>query len=668
MPRYDKYDALRSSEYEAVKGGSVNVDWAPDGKSFQYEKGDSRVQYNVATKGLTEPKPYPEPSESAQNEHQRGRLAPGRGRQYSETFSPDGSLRAFYKGYNVHLEKSIGGNQVDVTTIGNEASRTKFGQASWVYGEEFEAHEAMWFSPDGKKLAYYGFDDSKVPDFYVPLGYTQIQDRLEIEAYPKAGVDNPKVSLSIYDVVSKQTTQVDTGYEDPAMGEYVFDVRWSPDGTELLFNRTNRHQNHLQLVAANRETGQCRTVVDENWSKTWNDNHPQIVWLESEKGKFLWLSERNGFRNIYLGDISGKPLKPITKFDSFEVGTVTAVDEKRGAIFFTARDGDNPYKVQFHRVSVDGTGEKRLTDPAFSHTIQLAPDFRHFTDVEQTVTQPPKTQLVDDNGKVLDTLGTADLSGFTRLGLKKSERISFKAADGKTDLFGIVQYPSDFDPAKKYPLVVSVYGGPESGGEAEHFTLPDPHGEFGFICAYFDGRGTTGRGKAFEDAVYKKLGVVEIDDQAAGVKYLATRPYIDGNRVGIYGTSYGGFASLMCLLRHPESFQVAISGSPVTDWRNYDSVYTERYMGLPTIDDNQKGYAEGAAARYADNLSGRLMLYYGTADDNVHPTNMMQLVRALQSSQKSFDMMVGPDEGHSGIDNGRQWEYFIDYLIIHPDK
>jgi len=673
MPRYDRYAALRSEVYGSVKGGLVNVTWTPDGSSFQFIKDGKMVQYNVAKKSLSESKnsSLAEPVLTLGEERQLERMSPGRGRQYSETFSPDGGLRAFYKDFNVHIEPSTGGSTVDVTTIGNSMSRTKFGQASWVYGEEFEVTEAMWWSPDGKRLAYYGFDESKVPDYYVPLGYTQIQDRLEVEAYPKAGVPNPVVSLSVYDVASKRTAQVDTGFQDPALGEYVFDVRWSPEGTELLFNRTNRHQNHLQLVAANRESGACRVVVDENWSKTWNDIHPQIEWLNPKDGapkQFLWLSERNGFRNIYLGDLSGSPLKPVTNFDSFEVGSVLGIDQKRKLIFFTARDGDNPYKVQLHRVAFDGSGEKRLTDPAFSHSIQLAPDFRHFTDVEQTLASPQKTLLVDDDGKVIDTLSASDTSGFEKLGLRKMEQVVFKAADGKTDLYGTVQYPSDFDPAKKYPLVVSVYGGPETGGAPERFQIPNPLTELGFIFAAFEGRGTNGRGKAFKDAAYEKLGVVEIDDQAAGVKYLAQRPYIDGDRVGIYGTSYGGFVSLMCLLRHPEAFQVAVSGSPVTDWRNYDSVYTERYMGLPTPEDNQSGYSAGSATRYVANLKGRLMLYYGTADDNVHPSNMMQLVSALQREGRSFDMMVGPDKGHSAIDDDRQWEYFVDYLILHPDQ
>jgi len=227
--------------------------------------------------------------------------------------------------------------------------------------------------------------------------------------------------------------------------------------------------------------------------------------------------------------------------------------------------------------------------------------------------------------------------------------------------------PSDFDPGKKYPLLVTVYAGPESGTDRERFGVPQAMtelgflvAELGFLVAAFDGRGTDGRGKSFKDSVYKKLGVVEIDDQAAGVKALRTRPYVDGNRVGIFGTSYGGYASAMAILRYPDVFQAAAASSSVTDWRNYDSIYTERYMDTPQR--NPKGYDEGSAMMYAQNLKGRLLLYYGTADDNVHPANTYQLVKALQSAGKSFDLQVGPDRGHTGVNGARMLEFFVDAL------
>jgi dipeptidyl-peptidase-4 len=238
--------------------------------------------------------------------------------------------------------------------------------------------------------------------------------------------------------------------------------------------------------------------------------------------------------------------------------------------------------------------------------------------------------------------------------------IKYKAADGATDLYGMLHFPSTFDPAKKYPLLVSVYAGPETNGARESFATPMPLTEYGFLVATLDSRSAAGRGKRALDAIYQKLGVTEIDDQAAGVKSLWMRPYVDKNRVGIFGTSYGGYASAMALLRHPDVFQAASAASAVTSWHHYDTIYTERYMWIPQ--ENKEGYEAGSAMNYAKNLRGRLMIYYGTADNNVHPNNSMQLIQALQQAGKSFDVQVGPDRGHSGINMDRMMEFFIENL------
>jgi dipeptidyl-peptidase 4 len=246
--------------------------------------------------------------------------------------------------------------------------------------------------------------------------------------------------------------------------------------------------------------------------------------------------------------------------------------------------------------------------------------------------------------------------------LKKVELIRYKAADGVTDLYGLLHFPSNFDPSKKHPLLVSVYGGPETNGARETFATPMPLVEYGFLIATLDSRSAAGRGKRFLDAIYQKLGVTEIDDQAAGVKSLWSRPYLDKNRVGIFGTSYGGYASAMALLRHPDVFQAASAGSSVTSWHHYDTIYTERYMWIPQ--ENPTGYDAGDAMKHASALKGRLMIYYGTADNNVHPNNSMQLIRALQDAGKSFEVQVGPDRGHSGINMDRMMEFFIENLVL----
>ncbi len=267
------------------------------------------------------------------------------------------------------------------------------------------------------------------------------------------------------------------------------------------------------------------------------------------------------------------------------------------------------------------------------------------------------TTLRNAEGEKIADVARSDLTKFEKIGLKKVERFTFKAADGKTDLYGMLHFPSNFRSYKKYPLLVSVYAGPATVGARETFGLPNSLTEYGFLIASFDSRSASGRGKEFLDSIYLKLGQPEIDDQAAGVKFLSRRRYVDRKRVGIYGTSYGGTAAIACLLRYPDLFHAASSSAPVTDFRNYDTIYTERYMWIPQ--ENKSGYDAAASMTYVNNLKGRLLLYYGTADDNVHPNNAMQLIQALQRAGKSFEVQVGPDLGHGFVNRDRMVEFSL---------
>jgi dipeptidyl-peptidase-4 len=468
----------------------------------------------------------------------------------------------------------------------------------------------------------------------------------------------------VYDLAKKSVVRIDVRdgkpFTDDAIGHYVYRVAWSPDGKELLFNRTNRRQNVMEFVAADPETGKCRVVVREEWLPSWVENSPPMRFLK-DNDRFVWTSERTGWKNLYLYDLSGKQLATLTAHP-FEVGSVVRIDEDAGLLYYTARSGDNPMKMQLHRVRLDGTADTRLTDPAFHHAVDIAPDGKHFIDVYQTHDTPPATRLMDADGKVVEELAKSDLTKYEKLGLKRAELLTFKAADGQTDLYGMLHFPSNFDPSKKYPLLVSVYAGPATNGARETFANPNLLTEYGFLVATFDSRSAAGRGKKFLDAIYLKLGVVEVDDQAAGVRSLWERPYLDKTRVGIYGGSYGGYASILCLLRHPDVFQAACASSPVTDYRLYDSIYTERYMWTPQ--ENKAGYDAGSALTYASKLKGRLMIFFGTADNNVHPSNSMQLIRALQRAGKSFELQIGPDQGHSGISQPRMMEFFIENLVM----
>ena len=662
MPGHARYQEVSPRIRGSMVSGALSVEWAEDGGSLQYGFDGKLHRFDLST-GEVEllPGDPPEPQSRF-----RGRGGPARGRQFDTAESPDGTRKAFYRDRNLFISAADGTDEVGLTTDGNEADRIKYGTASWVYGEELGQRTAMWWSPDGGRLAYYRFDESPVKDYYLQLNQTEIQSTIDVEAYPKAGAPNPVVDLYVYDLEAKRSVHIDVRDGQPftndVVGHYVYAVDWSPDGSEITFNRMNRKQNILEFTACDPESGDCRVIIREEWPDSWVQNHPPKQFLE-DQNRFLWISERSGFRNLYLYDMSGKLLTTLTEHP-FEVANVVRVDEDAGVVFYMARSGDNHMKLQLHRVGLDGTGDRRLTDPAFHHSVSFAPDGAHYVDVAQTHDHPPFTNLLTENGEVVAELATSDLTEFEALGLKKVEMFTFTGADGKTQLHGMLHKPSDFDPTREYPVLVSVYAGPGTNGARETFTLPNALTEYGFLVLSLDSRSAGGRGKRFLDAIYLKLSTGEIDDQAAGVRALWDRPYVVPGRAGIFGTSYGGTSSLMAILRHPDVFYAASASSSVTDWRHYDSIYTERYMWIPQ--ENEEGYDAGSAMLYAEKLEGQLMLYYGTADNNVHPSNTLQLIEALQEAGESFEVQVGPDRGHTGLNRDRMMEFFIEHLVLEP--
>jgi len=657
MPGYSQYQKIAPQIRNSVKPGSISAKWSDDGSSFEYQQDKKIYKYTIKTKKITEVGAAPE----IQSPNFR---RPARGRQFDFANSPDGKWKAYTKDRNMYVSNVDGSNEMVITKDANDENQIKYGIATWVYGEELRQTTAMWWSPDSKKVAFYKFVEKDAKKYYVLLNQLELQDSLEIEAYPKVGADNLPVDLMVYDVDSKKVTPFDIRdgkpFNDGALGTYIYGMSWTPDGKELLYHSTNRKQDIMELRAADPATGKSRTVVHEEWLASFTQNTPEIQVLKDGK-RFIWASERSGYSNYYLYNFSGKLINTITNH-AFEVARIVKVDEKENTLYYMARSGDNHMKMQLHKVKLDGTKDVRLTNPIFDHSVTLSPDNKFFIDVAQTHDTAPFTNLIDSKGKVVAELAKSDLSKFEELGLKKVEVFTFTSVDGVTQLHGMIHFPSTFDPSKKYPVILSNYGGPATNAFRETFTLPDALTEYGFIVLNIDGRNVGGRGKKLLDQLYGNLGIVEMDDFAAGVKSLYGRPYINKTRVGVYGTSYGGTTAATLLLRYPDVFQAAVANSAVTDWRNYDNVYTERFMNL--LENNRKGYEASSLMPMAKNLKGELLVFFGTADNNVHPANSLQFINALQKAGKSIEVQLAPDGGHTALNRERMMEFFIKHLVM----
>jgi len=562
------------------------------------------------------------------------------------TYTSDFRKVAYVKDYDIYITDATSGEETQVTVGGTEDIMN--GRTDWVYPEELGQSQAFWWSPSGSHLAYLQFDvrvEHTYPllheiDLETEEGFEHYRFKtlLEVQRYPKAGEPNPTVKLFIADVVTGRTVAVDT---DSSPDVYLIKMNWRSDGSELTFQRLNRFQNRLELLAADPVSGSVRTVMVEE-DEAFVRLHNNYIQLEDGE-HFTWTSERSGWNHLYLYHYDGTLVKQLTD-GPWEVARVRHIDNANKLIYFTTNT-ENGLESHFSRVKFDGADLQQLTTEAGNHTINIDPVGRHFTDNYSSLTTPPVVNIVETNGNVVRNLSTTtlDIGRMEELGLELPELVTFRADDGVTPLHAILYKPAQFDPGKQYPLLVTVYGGPSSGVR-NRFIVGYRAAQLGYFVIKQDNRGTTNRGKKHLAETYLKFGRIEIDDQAAGVRQITRRPYIDGNRVGIFGGSYGGYASSMALLRYPDLFHVGVAAAPVTDWRSYDTIYTERYMRTPQA--NPDGYDAGSAMTYASNLKGKLFLMHGLIDNNVHVGNTIHLSDALQKAGKMFDLMIYPENRH----------------------
>jgi dipeptidyl-peptidase-4 len=557
-------------------------------------------------------------------------------------FSPDFKKFVTNKNYNLWMY-DLATKKEEPLTFGGQEDQMN-GKTDWVYPEELGQREAFWWSPDGRKIAFLQFDEREVYNF--PIIHELAPDRrpafetvLELERYPKPGRPNPTVRLFVIDLPTRKTVEMKT---ESSGDVYLIRIAWRNDGSEIFFQRLNRLQNRLELLAADPVEGGVRTILVEE-EPCFINLHNDFRQLSDNK-RFTWSSERTGWKHLYLYDYAGKLLATLTRGE-WEASGIALIDEKAKWVYFTIADNVG-METHFGRVQLDGTGYARLTSEPGTHQASIDPAGRFFLDSWSSLTVPPAVNLRRADGTQVRAMASSNVDKVREIGLREPEFVKLKAADGKTDVHGVLFKPADFDPAKKYPLYVQVYGGP-SHRNSNSYQTAGPKAQLaqlGYLVWELDGRGTTRRGKPHLTATYLKFGQVDVDDQAAAVTQLRERPYVDGARVGITGGSYGGYMTCLSILRYPDVYAAGVAASSVTDWRSYDSIYTERYMRTPEA--NRDGYDKGSALTYAKNLKGKLLLVHGTIDNNVHPGNTIHLIDALQREGKSFDMMYYPEHRH----------------------
>lgn len=631
------------------------VDFKSDGKTYRYSlESNTRTEIEAGdSKGVLSPRSprrFRRGGTSGNTGKYIGR--PSRGRQYTRVESPDGKWEAQYKNWNLVLENKETKEVVPVTTDGNE--KIHFGTASWVYGEELNQTRAMWWTPDSKKILFYKFDDTDVEKFYLLRGWSKINTELYPEYYAKAGANNPVAELFVYDLESKTTTRVDIGGTGD---EYIYGIRVSPLGDVMLLNWTDRLQQNLKVMTIDLETGKCTPIIEETQS-TWQTNSPRMAFLK-DKQRFLWPTDKSGFTHYEMRDLTGKLYHTVTAGD-FQIQTINVMEDNNLVSLIGNGSSANPYYMQYYLVGLDGQNQRRVTTLDFHHSnFQLSPDKKWLVAQYEEVNRPPCTALYKTDGTFVANLAESDPDSAANI----AESFTFKSNDGKFDIYGILYKPKNFNPNQAYPVINTLYGGPGSTEYRPNYVASERSlGKQGYLEVKVGNRGTGTRGKAFLGAAYLRLGDIDIQDHADAIRFLRKRPYVDGNRVGIVGHSYGGFMAAMGIFKHPDVYTAAVDRAGPTDWQNYDTIYTERYMSTPQL--NPDGYKTGAAMTYVKDFKGKLMIMHGMVDDNVHPNNAFQLIAALDQAGKSYESRFWPNGGHGlGPGAGKTQSEFFDRVL-----
>jgi len=574
------------------------------------------------------------------------RLSHG-GKQRLAEFSPDASKIAFVRDNNLIVSDLVNNIEMQVTHDGKQNEIIN-GTTDWVYEEEFNITKGFEWSPDGKKIAFYRFDESKVPEFSM-TEWGELYPTQTKFKYPKAGEVNSLVTVQVYDVATQQIIQIDLG---PETDQYIPRIIWTKDPGKLIVLRLNRLQNQLDILLADASTGKSELVYrEENQYYIEESNYDHFIFIDNNR--YLMTSERSGYYHIYLNTLDRS-----TKFfqltsGNWDVTDIYGYDETNGLVWFDAASS-SPINRELWTVDLKGN-MKQVSKEEGTHRPQFSSNFKYYVDNFSDANTPAVYTVYKPNGKVIRTIedNQALRKTIEDYNFSKKEFFTFTTTEG-VELHGWKILPPDFDPDKKYPVLMDVYGGPGYQTVTNFYS----HGDFtwyqmlaqkGYIIASVDNRGTGARGQEFKKMTYLQLGKYETIDQIEAARYFASQSYVDTARIGIWGWSYGGFLSTLCITKGADVFSMAMAVAPVTNWRYYDNIYTERFMRKPQ--DNASGYDDNSPINHVDKLKGKYLVIHGTGDDNVHVQNTMDLISALNKANKQYSMFLYPNKNH-GIYGG----------------
>ena len=586
--------------------------------------------------------------------------------------SPDGNYVAYTKNNDLYTIEIQSRKENRLTTDGSDVILN--GYASWVYMEEIlgrtSQYRSFWWSPDSKKIAFFRSDDTNVPVFVI-TNAKGLHGEVEYNHYPKVGDPNPSVKIGIISPNGGATVWVKINEKQD---QYFGLPYWKPDGSSLLVQWMPRSQDQLKIYEVSTTTGDIKEFYTEQ-QKTWvklTDDGERISFLKNGNG-FILNSDKTGWKHLYYYNMKGQLINQVTT-GKFTVNKLEFIDEKNNLVYFSARNRENTARKDFYSVQLNGTNLQRLTFGEYNHSlINLSPNASYFITTYSNASTPEKMTLVNNHGKIIKELGDSKAAGFDNANMAKTEFLRVKSDDGLFELPMKVTWPIHMDPTKKYPVLISIYGGPDAGTCWDSWTLTGTqqwYAKEGLIQVIMDHRASGHFGKVGVDYMYRDLGHWELVDYASMVQWLIANKQADSTKICIAGFSYGGYMGALALTKGAGVFTHAMVGGPVTDWTLYDSHYTERFMDLPS--ENPEGYKTGNVMNYVDQYKGMMQIVHGEIDDNVHMQNSIQLISKLQDAKKDFEMMVYPGGRHGWPGNkglhfqNLKTQFIYQYLLEKP--